>query len=165
MSDKILAIDFGRRRVGVAVSDALGLLAHARETLHYTSRRDLYDRLQILAREEGAAQFVIGLPRRMDGSEGDMAELVRAVAHELGERTGLPVKLWDERFTSVQAERLLTERGISFSREKDRVDRLAAVFILQSYLDRAKSRPNDASAAVPPGSSDSEDRLDEHNNT
>jgi putative Holliday junction resolvase len=137
---KILAIDFGLRRVGVAVSDPLGLLAHAREPLRYKSKKSLLQQLRVMVQHEEIAEIVIGLPLHMNGSEGEMAAHVHGLKSQLEEKLALPVTLWDERFTSVQAERLLTERGVRFSRNKGRIDRLAAVFILQSYLDYLTAR-------------------------
>lgn len=135
MQEKILSIDFGSRRVGVAVSDALGLLAHDREPLRYQSISKLIQQICGIIAAENIAKIVIGLPLHMDGTEGEMAAQVRRFHTQLAEKVNIPIVLWDERFTSVQAERLLSERGISFSRDKGEIDRLAAVFILQSYLD------------------------------
>jgi len=135
MRGRIMAIDFGLRRVGIAVSDPLGLLAHDRQPLHYQSMQSLLQQLCAIVQAEEIETIIVGLPLRMDGSEGEMVEVVRRFTARLSEKVAAPVVLWDERFTSVQAERLLTERGIKFSRRKGEVDRLAAVFILQSYLD------------------------------
>lgn len=140
MRGRILAIDFGSRRVGLAVSDPLGLLAHGRETLLYKSRQDLLEQLRAMVEAEEVVEIVIGLPRRMDGSDGEMAEHVRRFAKQLANNVAVPVVLWDERFTSRQAERVLMARGVQFSRRKSEVDRLAAVFILQSYLDNLAAR-------------------------
>jgi putative Holliday junction resolvase len=142
MQERILAIDFGLRRVGVAVSDSLGLLAHGREPLRYKTETELLRRLCELARAEEVATIVIGLPLHMDGHEGEMAARVRRLQDLLAAKLSMPVALWDERFTSVQAERLLNERGIRYSRKKEEVDKLAAVFILQSYLDRQRVQKN-----------------------
>jgi len=138
MQEKILSIDFGLRRVGVAVSDSLGLLAHDRDPLRYHSRNKLLEQLSVIIADEDIKKIVIGLPLLMNGTEGEMAGQVREFGNQLAKKVDLPIVLWDERFTSVQAERLLGERGVSFSRNKGEVDRLAAVFILQSYLDHLK---------------------------
>jgi putative Holliday junction resolvase len=142
MQDKILSIDFGLRRVGIAVSDALGLLAHDREPLRYKSTRELLQQICTAVAAENVAKIVVGLPLHMDGSEGEMAAHVRRFQAQLAEKVTVPIVLWDERFTSVQAERLLIERGVTFSRNKGEVDRLAAVFILQSYLDHLAMHRN-----------------------
>ncbi len=142
MQGRILAIDFGLRRVGVAVSDSLGLLAHDRESLRYKSETELLRRLCELAQAEEVTTIVIGLPLHMDGREGEMAARVRRLQELLAAKLSMPVVLWDERFTSVQAERLLNERRIRFSRKKEEVDKLAAIFILQSYLDRQRLQKN-----------------------
>lgn len=138
MPGKILSIDFGLRRVGIAVSDSLGLLAHDRTPLRYHSQNKLLEQLSIIIADEDIEKIVLGLPLLMNGTEGEMAERVREFQSKLAQRVEMPIVLWDERFTSVQAERLLGERGVTFSRNKGEVDRLAAVFILQSYLDYLK---------------------------
>lgn len=135
MQGKILSIDFGLRRVGISVSDPLGMLAHDRDSLRYQSVNKLLQQLCAIIAAEDIEKIVIGLPLHMNGSEGEMAAHVRRFQAQLAATVSVPIVLWDERFTSVQAERLLSERGVPFSRDKGEVDRLAAVFILQSYLD------------------------------
>ncbi|MDZ7302235.1 MAG: Holliday junction resolvase RuvX [candidate division KSB1 bacterium] len=134
-----MAIDFGLKRVGLAVSDPMQIIARALDTVTYKSRRELVNRLVAIIQENEIVKIVIGLPRNMNGSEGDMAKAVRQLISELAAIVALPLETWDERLSTVQAERALREMGISSrTARRGEVDRLAAVFILQSYLDRIK---------------------------
>ena len=126
-SGRILAIDPGTRRVGLALSDGLGLTAQGLETFA-RGRGSLLDHLAAILAEQGVTAFVVGLPRNMDGSEGDAAGAARRLARRLQERFGLPVALWDERLTSRAARRAYPPGS-----RKD-WDQVAAVLILQSYL-------------------------------
>ena len=138
---RILAIDFGLKRVGLAVSDPMQIIARALETVQYQSRKELLRRLVEIIRQNEIVGVVMGLPRHMDGSEGEMAKTVRELMAELAARLSIPITAWDERLSSVQAERALREMGISARNTKrGDVDRLAAVFILQSYLDSLKRK-------------------------
>jgi putative Holliday junction resolvase len=132
---RILALDVGKRRIGLAVSDELGLTAQGLETLQRTNNREDYAALKGLAADLNITAFVIGNPINMSGTEGRQAEWVRHFADKLHEQTGLPVTLWDERLTSVEAGRVLRGSGISIEKRARAVDRLSAVLILQSYLD------------------------------
>lgn len=136
---RILAVDFGLKRVGLAVSDPLQIIARALETLHYQSRKELLRHLVTVIQQNEIVRVVMGLPRHMDGHEGEMAKMVRDLMDELAARVPIPLVAWDERLSSVQAERALREMGRSARHTKrGEVDRLAAVFILQSYLDSLK---------------------------
>lgn len=132
---RILALDVGKRRIGLAISDELGITAQGLETLQRTRIRDDLDRLAQLAEERGVALFLIGEPLHMSGDASRQGQYTHEFADRLGERTGLPVQFWDERLTSVQAERVLRESGISIEKRAKAVDRLAAVILLESYLD------------------------------
>lgn len=131
---RVLALDPGTRRIGVARSDPGGVIAHPYGTLDATAA-DLDDRLRALARESGAERIVVGLPVGMNGSEGRAAEAARAFARRVEEATGLPVDLHDERLTTVSAERVLLEAGLRRERRRAVRDRVAAAVLLQSYLD------------------------------
>lgn len=137
MNHIYLGVDWGRRRVGVAVSDELGRMAHPLMTLEPKSLAGLVNSLTGLVRERGAAAVVLGLPKHMNGSEGESAHAVRQLAEQL-ETAGVTVNLWDERLSSWEAEGRLREGG-GFAREKGRVDRAAAVLLLQSFLDRRRT--------------------------
>lgn len=139
---RVLALDHGTVRIGAAVSDELGMLAHPLEFIPAAPFSGFLERLKPLIREREIALILVGLPRNMDGSYGPAAEKVREFVHVLKETVTVPVRTWDERLTSVQAHRLLAEAGKSARQRKDKVDSMAAVVLLQSYLD--------AQAAVPP---------------
>lgn len=140
---RILALDVGKRRIGVAVSDPLGITAQGLPTLERTRVRDDVSALAALAQEYSVEVFLIGHPLHMSGDESRQADYTRDFAGRLSRQTGIPVKFWDERMTSVQAERVLRESGISIEKRARAVDKLAAVILLESYLDslpRAASR-------------------------
>ena len=132
---RIMAIDYGDARTGVALSDPTGLLAG--QTFLITSRKApvVLEELAALARKQGAEELVMGYPRNMDGTLGPRAEKYAAFAKELEAATGLPVVLWDERRTTVDAHRILGEQGIRAKQRKDKVDAVAAALILEGYLD------------------------------
>jgi putative Holliday junction resolvase len=132
---RILALDVGAKTIGMAVSDPLGLTAQGLPTLRRTSKRADFGRLERILREYEVAEIVVGYPLRMSGQAGAQAEKVAALAEELRRRFELPVHLWDERLTSVESSRVLRASEISLQRRRQAVDRLAAVLILQSFLD------------------------------
>ena len=135
----ILGVDWGRVRAGVAVSDELGLLAHPLETLPADSPRRLVEAVARLAETHRADAVVVGLPRNMDGTEGDSAREARRFAENLESQAGRPVVLWDERLTSWEAERTLRESGAGRRKRKESKDVMAACLILQSYLDAKRA--------------------------
>ncbi len=135
---RALGIDFGERRVGVAVSDPTGVIAQPLPTLRRRAGKRMPLRaLEEFAEEYGVQVIVVGLPLALSGDDTDWTRTVRDVAGKLGERSGLPVQLVDERFTSVRAERAVRSLGLPKSKreEKGRMDAAAAVLILQSWLD------------------------------
>ncbi len=132
---RILALDVGKRRIGIAVSDPLGITAQGLQTLERVNSRRDYAALASLAREHEVSLILVGNPISMSGREGRQAEYVRQFAEGLAERSGLPVKMWDERLTTVEASRVLRESGIGIEKRARAVDRLSAVLILQNYLD------------------------------
>jgi putative Holliday junction resolvase len=131
-----MAVDPGSRRVGVAISDPGGTIAAPLTSLPAEPAETLVTRLLALAREQGARSLVVGLPRRLDGSQGPEARAARALAEELRRSSGLPVTMVDERLTSVAAERALLATGTRRARRRELSDRVAAALILQSHLDR-----------------------------
>ncbi len=131
---RILAIDYGSRRMGLAVSDALGITAQGLDTLERKNKRSDFARLERTIREYQVKEIVLGNPLRMSGEEGTQARKVAEFAEELRRRFGLPVQLWDERLTSSEANRLLREAEVSLHRRTQAVDRMAATLILQSFL-------------------------------
>lgn len=132
----LMGLDLGTKTIGVAVSDGLRLTATALETVRRTKFAADAARLARIAEGRAIAAIVIGLPRNMDGSEGPRAQSARAFARNLAERLGRPVALWDERLSTVAAERLLIEADSSRKRRAEVIDKLAAAIILQGALDR-----------------------------
>ena len=135
---KILGLDYGEARIGVAVSDVFGILATPLDTISEKSREKQLAKVAAVAAEQGAERLVFGLPMRMDGSRGHRADYTEEFAKELSTRTGLPYDMWDERLSSAEAHRLLEEGGVSGKKRKTKVDKIAAVIILQGYLDAHK---------------------------
>jgi len=137
---RVLGLDIGDKRIGVALSDPQGLLASA---LTIIERRDSAADIQAildLVEKHGVERIVIGLPLSLDGSIGQQAEKVQAFAKMLGQKVDVPVESWDERLSTVAAERLLIEVGAKRAKRKKQRDAIAASFILQGYLDRLRSR-------------------------
>jgi putative Holliday junction resolvase len=137
---RILALDLGKKRIGLALSDELGLTAQGLKTLEREGRRDDIETIRKLAVESRVELFLIGDPIHMSGAPSRQGEYTREFARELEYKTGLPVKFWDERWTSREAERTLRGSGIAHGERKPAIDRLSAVILLQSYLDSAEAR-------------------------
>lgn len=135
---RVLAVDPGTKRVGVAVSDPSGTIAQALATVPAEPQDTLADRLAGIAREQEAGRIVVGLPRRMDGSEGPEAKSARALAEALRHSAKVPVELLDERLTTVAAERSMIDAGARRSKRREIVDQVAATLLLQSHLDRKR---------------------------
>jgi putative holliday junction resolvase len=140
---RILGLDLGKKRIGVALSDALGLTAQGLTVIHRQGLKLDLDEVVALVRKHEVQEIVIGLPRHMDGRLGEGAEEVLLWARELQERLGLPVHTTDERLTTMQAERVLLEADVSRQRRRQVIDKMAAGLILQTFLDtRASSYRN-----------------------
>jgi putative Holliday junction resolvase len=135
LSPRILALDVGSKTIGLAVSDPLGITAQGLETIRRQNKRLDLGRLQDVVHDYGVAEIVVGFPLRMSGAEGVQAEKMRRFAEELRQRFQLPVHLWDERLTSAEANRVLRDSEMSIRHRGAVVDRLAAVLILQSWMD------------------------------
>jgi len=134
-SRRILGLDVGSRRIGIAVSDPLGITAQGLETLQRRNKRYDFDQLAQLIRSYEIQEIVVGLPLRMSGAEGTQSEKMRGFAAELQKKFQLPVHLWDERLTSAEANRFLRETDLSIEKRGKSVDRMAAILILQSWMD------------------------------
>ncbi len=132
---RILALDHGTVRIGVAVSDAMKMIAQPLEFIPADPFSKFLDRLKILIQEKEVELIVIGLPRNMNGSYGPAALKVQDFAAAVKEAIAIPIKLWDERLTSVQANRMLSDAGIKRGKQRAKVDQTAAALILQNYLD------------------------------
>ena len=131
MPGRILALDPGERRVGIAVSDATGIIAQGLDTFDRRMDGDLVAHLKRLAHEYDVTHIIVGNPISLSGREGEASALARRLADQIREGVGLPVELWDERLSSTEAHRVLAGSGAG----KKAVDRVAAVIILQGYLD------------------------------
>ena len=132
---RILGLDYGSKRLGVAISDPTRMLATPLRTEPVASAKDAVDRVCALCEETGAREIVIGLPLNMDGSAGDMAAAAEAFAERVERRTRLPVHRWDERLSTRLVDRMLIEADVSRGKRRKVRDKLAAQVILQSYLD------------------------------
>jgi putative Holliday junction resolvase len=137
---RVLGIDPGARRIGLALSDPEGQFALPLEAVQARGTEHVVQQLAAEAVRQQAERLVVGLPLRLDGSEGESARLARKLAARLHAATGLPVVLWDERLTTRAAERALAEAGAHGARRKRAVDSVAAALLLQSYLDAERER-------------------------
>ena len=137
---RIMAIDYGDARTGVAVSDPTGMLAGFTAVVHGRKAEQVAAEVARLAKEHGAEELVLGFPRNMDGTEGARADLYRAFAALLEEQTGLKPVLWDERRTTVEAHAILHAGGKKMKQHKKNVDAVAAALILEGYLTYRTSR-------------------------
>lgn len=131
---KIMGVDYGDARTGIAISDLLCSIVGSTTVIH--SRRDekTIAEIQKLIQDNSIGEIVVGLPKNMDGSEGPRAEVCRAFAEQLKEATGLPVAMWDERRTTVEAHNILSEHNYHGKKRKNTVDAVAASLILEGYL-------------------------------
>ena len=134
MKDRVLGIDHGEARVGVAISDELGMLAHALETIH-VKETEPAARVAQLVTERAIGAVIIGLPRNMDGTSGAAADKIKAFAEKLRTLVTCPVRLWDERLTTVAAQKALHAAGKNAKESRQFIDQVAAQMILQGWLD------------------------------
>lgn len=132
---RILAIDHGSKRMGIAVSDELKMIAQPLEFVPAEPFTAFLDRLKELVREKEVELILVGMPRNMDGSHGPAALKVQEFVAVLKDVVAIPIKMWDERLTSVQANRYLIEGNVRRDKRKEKVDKMAAAILLQSYLD------------------------------
>lgn len=144
---RIMGLDYGSKTVGVAISDALQLTAQGIETIERKEENKLRKtlaRIEELAKEYEVEKIVIGLPKHMNNTIGERAEKSLELKEKLERRTGLPVVMWDERLTTVMAERVLIESNVRREKRKQYIDKIAAVFILQGYLDSMHMEQKDS---------------------
>ena len=144
---RIMGLDFGSKTVGVAISDALLLTAQGVEIIRRKEENKLRQtlaRIEELIKEYEVEKIVLGCPKHMNGTEGVRVELTEDFKEKLERRTGLPVVMWDERLTTVAADRTMMEAGIRREHRKEYVDMIAATFILQGYLDYLANHPVEA---------------------
>lgn len=144
---RIMGLDYGSKTVGVAVSDGLGLTAQGVETITRTDEgklRRTLARIEELSKEYQVTRIVLGYPKNMDNSAGERVKKTEEFATMVEKRTGLPVVFWDERLSTVSAERVLIESGVRREHRKAVIDKIAAVFILQNYLDSGAAKEGSA---------------------
>lgn len=140
MIGRVLALDVGERRIGVAVSDISQVLASPYTTLHATPRLVFFKKIQHIISAEAVVHIVVGLPISLSGHEGPQAQRIRQFIAELTQHVILPVSTCDERYTSAAAERLMIEAGLRPEQRKARIDEVAASIILQDWLDAHRQR-------------------------
>lgn len=131
---KVMAIDYGDARTGIAISDALGMLAGFTTVIHAYTPEKTAQAILDLVRQHGVGELVMGYPKNMDGSEGPRAALYRQFAQLLEQTTGMKPVLWDERRTTVDAHRILSQNNVRGKKRKNTVDAVAASLILEGYL-------------------------------
>lgn len=136
LNGRILGVDYGKKRIGVAVSDPFGTIASGLPTIVYQNLPEALTQLEQIIAQFQVCAIVVGLPLTLKGEEGAAAHDAKVFIEKLKSTINVPVYTWDERFTSVLAERSLQEMGKSPSRNKEKVDQLSATFLLQSYLDK-----------------------------
>lgn len=135
---RIMGLDVGDKTIGVAVSDAMGWTAQGVETIRRTNKKADYRRLVEIIQEKEVTKIVVGLPKNMNGTLGPQGEKVLDFVKELKNRVSTEMILWDERLTTVAAERTLIQADVSRKKRKQVIDMIAATYILQSYLDSQK---------------------------
>lgn len=138
---RIMSIDYGDARTGVAVSDPTGMLAGYTAVIQRRRAEEVAAEITRLVKEQGVEELVMGFPRNMDGTEGPRAEIYRDFAGRLERVTGLPVRLWDERRTTIEAHAILHESGKRMKAHRKNVDAVAASLILEGYLTYRRNHP------------------------
>ncbi len=133
---RILGIDYGEKRIGLAISDPLGITAQGLPTIEYSNIQEALQKIMTIISEKEIGEIVIGLPKHMNNSLGESARAVLSFGERLKTHTGIPVKTLDERLTTARAHKAMLEGNLSRKQRNDRVDMIAAQLILQNYLDR-----------------------------
>lgn len=131
---RVLAVDYGDARTGIAVSDLLCSIVGSTTVIHSRNQEKTLREIAALVKEKEVSEVVVGLPRNMDGSEGPRAQLCREFAQKLEQELGIPVALWDERRTTVEAHQILSDHNYHGKKRKNTVDAVAASLILEGYL-------------------------------
>ncbi len=135
INGRILAIDYGQKRVGLALSDSMQIIAQPYRTLECKTEEELRNEIQAIVKAEKVVTVLVGLPKRLDGSLGEMGQNAKALAGKLRDMLEVKVKLWDERFSTHAAERSLLEADMRRAKRKKVIDQTAATWMLQGYLD------------------------------
>jgi len=132
---RVLGLDMGSKRIGVAVSDPLGITAQPLTVIKAENNQEILEELKPIINDQKADEIVLGLPLNMNGTEGPQAKRVIEFCDFLKGKINIPVKLWDERMTTAQVERIMIKADVTRKKRKEKIDKLAAQVILQSYLD------------------------------
>jgi putative Holliday junction resolvase len=140
---RILGIDFGERRIGLALSDPSGTIAQPLMTFDTREDGDVFKKIEDLIEEKSVEGIVLGMPKNMDGSIGEKGKVVLEFSDNLSTRLKIPIILWDERLSSVESLRLLREAGAKLHKHKKAVDKISAALILQGYLDSLRRKKNE----------------------
>ena len=135
---KVMAIDYGEVRIGVAASDLLGITAQPLCTVKNKNSRTVLEELDKICRENKIEKIIVGLPKNMNGSEGEKCIKVRAFGENLKKKTGLEIKFWDERLSTAAVHKAIHEIGGNVKKSRESIDKMAAVYILQGYLEFSK---------------------------
>jgi len=135
---RVLGLEIGSKRIGVAVSDPLGITAQSLAVIKAESDQEIVEKLKPIINDQKVDEIVLGLPLNMNGTEGPQAKRVIEFCDFLKGEINIPVKLWDERMTTAQVERIMIEADVTRKKRKEKIDKLAAQVILQSYLDSIK---------------------------
>ncbi len=143
---RVAAVDYGKVRAGLALSDELGAMAHPRPFLDARNLKPLLAELTRVAADEAIERFIVGLPRSLDGREGPPARRARRFAELLQQASGVPVELYDEWLTTREAQARLSSQGLDIKRSRDRIDSASAAVLLQAWLDQQRLRATDTEA-------------------
>ena len=135
LKPRILGLDVGSKTIGLAISDPLGITAQGLETIRRKNKRTDFAQLEKIIEDYSVVEIVVGYPLRLSGAEGTQSEKMQVFAEDLRKKFALPVHLWDERLTSSQANRILREADLSIKKRAGAVDRMAAVLILQNWME------------------------------
>lgn len=135
---RLIGLDVGDKRIGVAMSDLLGLTAQGIETIHRESNQSTFDRIAQLIKENDVKKLVVGMPKNMDGTIGEQGKKVKNFMEKFLKHTEIDVIYWDERLTTAAAHKMLITADVSRSKRKKVVDKIAAIYILQGYLDSVR---------------------------
>jgi len=136
---RVLALDVGKKRIGVALSDALRMIAQPYGYVENQTEEQVLDELKQIIEKEQVNQVVVGMPKRLDGSKGELAQLSKELGNQIRNQLDMPVKFWDERYSTHAAERMLLEADVRRNKRKQVIDQTTAAWILQGYLD---AQPN-----------------------
>lgn len=139
---RIIGLDIGDAKIGVAISDPLGITAAGIDAIHRVNMAKDLEAVKQIAERHGAVEIVLGFPQNMDGSIGPQAEKIRSFGRKLAQKTGLPIVYEDERLTTISAIRTLTVQGVKTGKNRDLVDMQSAAIILQKFLDRKEPPPS-----------------------